>query len=371
VWRGASARRAGVALAMVVAVAASCRRQAPGGDHAGDAGPAPVPSSSDARRRSDVHFVYPAAPGSFVALAKEVERGVVALRSTRKVVGGPSAEFTGADDDYALGSGFLIDTSGYLLTADSVIANASEVIAVLYDSSERPAIVAGRDPKLDVALLKIDLSPRLEPLPLGDSDRTEVGEWVIAVGNAFGLGARVSAGIIARKGASPPGPAQQQHRTFLITDAAIDAGNAGGPLINTAGEVVGIAVRTAGRGVQVGYAVPINQARQILPMLKADGRVTRAWLGIYVHPVTVELARHLRLPEPVGAFVSDVIANGPAARAGIRRKDVVLRFDGRDVDHKSLPWVASTAGVPREVEVIVWRDGAELPVRFVTEAMPE
>jgi serine protease Do len=350
-----------------VAASAACRpkEEAP-------AEPAPVVAPTEPLPSTDsVKFVYPAAPGSFVDIADDVQRGIVSIRSTRKVLGGPAEDFPGIDDPFALGTGFLVDSSGYILTTDTVVANAPEVRVVLYDGVERAATVAGRDPKLNLALLSIEASPKLRPLTLGNSEQTQVGEWVIAVGNPFGLGASVSAGIVSFKGELPIGPKGEYQRTYLHTDASVHSGNSGGPLLNMQGDVIGINVAEKSRDAAVGYAIPIDRAKQVLPMLKTDGVVSRAWLGAFVKPVTPELARQLQLERPMGAFVSSVVDNGPAKRAGIERGDVILKYDQRDVDEKSLAWIASTTGIGRPVRVVIWRKGGKRNLEFVTEKMPE
>jgi serine protease Do len=359
-----SSVRIGAVAAAVIATA-GCRTKTD---------PAPVAATAidaGAGASQPTAVVYPkAAPGSFIGLTTEVAPSVVAIRSTDRVMDGPGDAFAGIDDEYALGTGFLIDTAGYILTNDHVIADAPGVKVVLHTGEEREAIVAGRDPKLDVALLKIDMSRGLRPLPLADSDRANVGEWVLAVGDPFGLGASVSAGILSHKGKAPVGPKGEYHRAYLQTDADIHVGNSGGPLVNLGGKVIGIATAVDGR-TKVGYAIPINDVKGILPQLKTDGAVSRAWLGAFVAPMTQELARHLRLESGNGAFVSGVVPNGPAQRAGIRRGDVILRFDRREVDDKSLAWIASTTGVGQRIEVEVWRDGGAKKLELISEKMPE
>lgn len=334
----------------------------------------PAPELEPAEPSSDgpVEFVYPGAPGSFVQLAEDVAPGIVSIRSTRKVLGGPADDIAGVEDDLALGTGFFIDTAGYILTNDHVIASSPEIRVRMHDGTEHAAIVAGRDPKLDIALLKIDESPRnIKALPLGDSERTRVGEWVMAVGDPFGMGASVSAGIVSHKGGAPIGPTGEFHRAYLQTDANIHSGNSGGPLVDLKGDVIGINVAVSSRGAKVGYAVPIDQAKRILPQLKIDGRVSRAWLGARVLPVTAGLARQLELERPTGAFVTEVIKNGPAARAGIQKNDVILKYDKRPVDEKSLAWIAATTGIGRRIEVVIWRDGGERHLEFTSEALKQ
>ncbi|RMH44747.1 MAG: PDZ domain-containing protein [Deltaproteobacteria bacterium] len=366
------------ARATASARAAVCRSVLAGAVAVAACRPAAAPAPADAPKadagepaHGAVEIVYPGAPGSFVALADEIAPGVVALRSTRTVVGGPADAFPGEDDPFALGSGFVIDGRGFILTNDHIVANAADIVARLHDGSDHRARVIGRDPNLDVALLQIDPVPGLRPLPLGDSDRLRRGEWVVAAGDAFGRGATMSAGIVSGVPAMPAGPLSGRARAYLQTDARIHAGNSGGPLVDLRGEVVGINTLFDPRQTAIGYALPINAAKRVLPQLRTDGVVKRAWLGAFVAPVTPEVAARVGLDRPRGAFVTNTVAGAPAAKAGLRRGDVILRFDGREVDERSLAWIAATAGIGRRVEVVVWRDGAERTLELVTEPLPE
>lgn len=340
-----------------------------------DAAPAMEPTMpTRASPSKPVRIIYPAAPGSFVDLAADLRSSVVHIRSTTKVSGGPAGMFPGGGDDYALGSGFLLDTQGHILTNQHVIANAHELRVVLHDNVERVAVVLGSDTKLDIALLKIDANPRMKPARLGDSDQLQVGEWIVALGNPFGDELTVSAGIISAVGRTSQdgiaGPSPYNFRSFLRTDAAIDPGNSGGPLVNTAGEVVGIATAATDRKARAGFAVPINRIKPLIPMLK-DGEVTRAWLGIFIHPVTQELAQQAKLEEVTGAYVSEVIPGGPAARAGIKARDIILEYNKRSVDHKTFPHLAAMTGINQRVPVTVWRNGKKLTLELISEAMPK
>jgi serine protease Do len=161
------------------------------------------------------------------------------------------------------------------------------------------------------------------------------------------------------------------YRAFMQTDARIDASNSGGPLVNTAGEVVGIATALGPHARSSRYAVPIDLAKQVFPMLERDGVVSRAWLGVYVHPVSADRSKAIGMEGKGGALVSDVLPGSPAARAGIRAGDVILQFDGKDIDHKSLPWLASTVGIGRTIKVSIWRGSASRTLELITEKMPE
>ncbi len=322
-----------------------------------------------------VRIVYPAAPGSFVELSEELAPSVVHLRSTHKVSGGPGELVPSAGDSYALGTAFVLDREGHLVTNEHIIATAPELRVVLADGSELTARVVGRDSKLDLALLKIDAPvAMLKPVRLGESGALKVGEWVLALGNPQGTEVTASAGIISSLGASERdniAGTRTNYQSFLQTDATINVGNSGGPLIDTSGAVIGICSAIESSGDKVNLVVPIDRAKQIFPMLKKDGRVTRAWLGVFVHPVTAELAKERGLEQASGALVSEVVPSSPAAKAGVKAGDVIIEFDGKKVDHRNLPWLASTSGLGRKIPVLVWRAGQARELMLVGEKMPE
>jgi len=356
-------------LLAAVAVAGGCRERT----EVRDAGPA-APAAKPTGDGKPVRIIYPAAPGSFVDLVANVSPSVVHIRSTTKVSGGPASMYPDSPPDYALGSGTLLDTEGYVLTNDHVIANAPELRVVLWDHVELAATVVGRDTKLDIALLKIEGSPRLKPARIGDSDQLQVGEWVAVLGNPFGDEVTVSAGVVSATGRTAQDEIAGKpfnYRSLLRSDADVNPGNSGGPLVNVNGEVVGVATALNGQSGARGHAIPISRIKHLLPMLKREGTITRAWLGIFIHPVTEEVARERKLEVVAGALVSDVVPGSPAARAGIRPGDIVLRFDGREVDHRSLPWVAATSGVGRRIPVTLWRDGGQINLEVISERMPE
>jgi serine protease Do len=387
-----SGSRAGATLAAALTLSAwlaaavtGCRtRVSSATEDAGAAHPAAGPTAPGDRSASGtrpVKILYPAAPGSFVDLVAAAAPSIVTIRSTAPVKNGPASLYPGAIPDDAVGTGFLVDSDGHIVTSDRVIAAAREPRVVLADGTVLPAKVIGRDARLDVALLKIDLggpagpAAALRPLPLGDSADLAIGEWVIALGNPAGIEVTASAGIIGGRGLASPealvGAAGIGYRGFLQTDAAIHAGNAGGPLLDVSGNVVGVCSPADPRGGPLGFAAPIDKVKEILPQLRRDGAVSRAWLGLYVQPVTAALAGELGLPGPAGALVSDVVSPGPGARAGLRRGDVILQFDGREVDDKSLPWIAATAPIGKPIDIVVWRDRASTHLAAVTEKMPE
>jgi len=335
---------------------------------------AEAPGATSAQTR----ILYPSAPGSFVDLIAGARHGVVAIRAAAPVRSGPAAMFPGSPDsasDVALGTGFLVESNGvYVLTNDHIASAASELRIVLPGGAEVPGKVIGRDPRLDVALISIDV-PRLQPLRLGNSDELATGEWVVVLGNAFGDEVTASVGIVSATGREAAGslvPGRAMgFRTFLQTDARIHRGNSGGPVLDTAGQVIGVAVATGDRPEELSFAIPINRVREALDSLRDYGTVARSWLGVLVKPVTAELAQQLGLPKPAGALVTEVKAGSPAARSALRVGDVILKWADRDVDHRSLPWIVAQTPVGRPIAIAVWRNRAELAVQLVTEKMPE
>lgn len=323
-------------------------------------------------------LIYPGAPASFVDIVRTAAPAVVAIRATIPVRSGPAAMFPGAPptaSDTALGSGFLIESGGrYVLTNDHVIADVAELRVGFSDGTELPARIVGRDPRLDLALLAVD-APRAPALRLADADDIEVGEWAVVLGNPFGDEVTATAGIVAATGRGAagsllPGPAIG-FRTFLQLDARIHRGNTGGPVLSTAGEVIGVAVATGERPGELSFAVPAARVREILEPLKRDGVVKRAWIGVLARPVTRQLAEQLGLPAAGGALVTEVKPTSPAAKLGLRPGDVIQRWNGRPVDDRSLPWLAAAAPVGTPVELTVWRDRSALTTALLPEPMPE
>jgi serine protease Do len=216
----------------------------------------------------------------------------------------------------------------------------------------------GRDPKTDLALIKIKSWSELLVLELGNSDRLEIGEWVMAIGNPFGLSQTVTVGIVSAKGrVIGSGP----YDDFIQTDASINPGNSGGPLFNLQGEVVGINTAIVATGQGIGFAIPINTAKEVVAQLKKKGKVTRGGIGVYVQKMTPDLAKSFGLEENKGALVADVIAGGTAEAGGIKRGDIILRFDGKGINEMNeLPRIVAATPVGKEVEVEVLRDGKNL-----------
>ncbi len=257
----------------------------------------------------------------------------------------------------SLGSGFIIDQEGYILTNNHVIEKAEEIKVKLYNGKVYDAEVIGRDPKTDIALIKIEADEELPVAKLGDSDKLQVGEWVVAIGNPFGLEHTVTAGIISAKGrVIGAGP----YDDFLQTDASINPGNSGGPLFNLKGEVVGINTAIIAGGQGIGFAIPINMAKRLLPQLKR-GRVVYGYLGVYIQDLTPELARSFGLEEPEGALVTEVIPDSPAEEGGIEKGDVIIEFDGKKIHNTyQLRKEVGATPVGKRVEVVVLRKGKKL-----------
>ncbi len=258
----------------------------------------------------------------------------------------------------SLGSGFIVSPDGYILTNNHVVEKADEVTVTLLDKEEFKAKVVGTDPKIDIALIKIDAKKKLTYVALGDSDKLDVGEWVIAIGNPFGLGHTVTAGIVSAKGRIiGSGP----YDDFIQTDASINPGNSGGPLFNLKGEVVGINTAIIQGGQGIGFATPIQLAKSVLDQLKDKGKVTRGWLGVYIQRLTPEAAENLGISGRRGALVSDVTSGGPAEKAGIRSGDVIVAFNGKEIkDEHELPQTVAATKPGIKVDMRLLREGKEI-----------
>jgi serine protease Do len=266
----------------------------------------------------------------------------------------------GAESVPSLGSGFVISAEGLVLTNNHVVEGVDRVRVVFSDGVESDAVVVGQDAKTDLALLRVERTEDLHPLPLGDSDAILPGDWVVAIGNPFGLDHTVTVGIVSAKGRDiGHGP----YDDYIQTDAAMNPGNSGGPLLDMRGEVVGINAAINPEANTIGFAVPINLAKEILPQLRDHGRVTRGWLGVAVQPLTPEIARALDLEGTRGALVSQVRPGSPAEAAGIRRGDVIVAYRGEEIGElRSLPRAVSATRVGEEVELELIRDGGRRKV---------
>lgn len=271
------------------------------------------------------------------------------------------------------GSGFLIDENGYILTNSHVVNNANEITVTLMDDKEYEAELIGTDPKTDIALIKISAKSgeRFPFIRLGNSSELNVGEWVVAIGNPFGLSHTVTVGVVSAKGRNiGAGPYDE----FIQTDASINPGNSGGPLVNLEGEAIGINTAIypgrAGGNVGIGFALPINMAKSILEDLKEDGKVTRGWLGVMIQKITPKLIDAMNLTVEAGALVSDVEPGGPAEKGGLKRGDVIVKFAGQVVDVlEALPKAVAKAVPGKPVEVEIIRGDKRQTLTLVTEPM--
>lgn len=256
----------------------------------------------------------------------------------------------------SLGTGFIIDKKGFILTNNHVVEQTDEIRVRTADDKEFAAKIVGRDLMTDLALIRIKSDTPFIPLPLGDSNRLEVGDWVVAIGNPFGLGNTVTAGIVSAKYRQIGAGA---YDNFIQTDTPINPGNSGGPLLNTAGEVIGINTAIfseSGGSVGIGFAIPINMVKDLLPQLK-KGKVIRGWIGVIIQKVTPELKDKLNLPDEKGALVSDVVSRGPAGESGIKRGDVIVSFDGKPIrESRELPYIVASTSLGKTVPVDIIRN---------------
>jgi len=331
-------------------------------------------------------------PASFSELAKQAQPGVVNIRTVKTVKGGgrvfqhffgnpfnpqdPFHNFGPSPDERApdykqrsLGSGFIIERDGYIVTNNHVIEGADEIKVSLANDKEFDAEIVGRDPNTDLALIKIKDASDLVPLKLGDSDKLLVGSWVVAMGSPFGLEQTVTAGIVSAKGrVIGSGP----YDDFIQTDASINPGNSGGPLLNMNGEVVGINTAIVAQGQGIGFAIPVNLARGIIEQLKAHGSVTRGWLGVGIQDLTPELAEYYGLKDKQGVLVAQVFEGDPADKAGIKAKDVIIEVDGKRIT-TSRELTAMIAAIPvgQKTAIKILRDGQEKTLKVEIAKRPE
>lgn len=333
-------------------------------------------------------FAQSVVPGGFADLVEKLSPAVVNISTTQKIKGGGVQMFGMPFDQMpntpemepfrdfferfgqmqgrpqerevtSLGSGFVIDAKGYVITNNHVIDSADEIMVIFSDNSKYKATVVGRDKKTDLALLKIDAKKDLPFVTLGDSDAMRVGDWVIAIGNPFGLGGSVTQGIIsARQRSINAGPFDD----FLQTDAPINRGNSGGPLFNTKGEVIGINTAIfspSGGSVGIGFAIPTALAKPVIDQLKQYGRTHRGWLGVKIQEVSEEVADSVGLAKPVGALVLEVTPNGPAEKAGIKAGDIITHFDGKEVTAmRNLPRLVAESKKGATAKITYWRKNA-------------
>jgi serine protease Do len=271
--------------------------------------------------------------------------------------------------EHSLGSGFIINKEGFIVTNDHVVRDAESIQVKLSNESVYSGKVIGSDPKTDIAVIKINAKEPLPAAVFGDSSKLQVGQWAVAIGNPFGLDRTVTVGVVSATGRSNMGI--ETYEDFIQTDASINPGNSGGPLLNIYGEVIGINTAIVAAGQGIGFAIPVNMAKQVVTQLISKGNVSRGWLGISIQTVNEEMARSFRLPKTSGALVNDVVAGGPAAKAGILQGDIITSFDGNAVkDVRQLQRMVGEAPVGKRVEVQVYREGKPLKV-FVTTAPAE
>ena len=325
---------------------------------------------------SERHWATPLDPDApismraFSRLAKELSPSVVNI-NVRKNPGPVPSFFGPQGGGTGLGTGFIINKDGYVLTNNHVIRDTDEIQIKLANDHVYPGRVVGAYPQLDVALLKFETTEPLTVAPLGDSETLEIGEWVIAIGNPFGLNHTVTAGIVSAKGRRDiMANGEPMYARFIQTDASINPGNSGGPLINLRGEVVGIntAINAAGQGI--GFAVPVNMIKKILPQL-ATGKVNRSYLGVRVGPVAQELAERLKMERATGALVREVLTGTPADKAGVQPGDVILAWDGKPIEHwEDLPWLASTTTAGDTVTMLVNRSAKGLALKVEVTEFP-
>ena len=278
----------------------------------------------------------------------------------------------GAPPMMGLGSGFIIDKSGLIVTNNHVVQQADTVTVIRNNGEELQAKVVGRDEKTDIAVLRVNADEDLPTVPWGDSDKVEVGDWVIAIGNPFGFGGSVSAGIISARGRNlQAGP----YDDFIQFDAPINQGNSGGPLFDQQGNVIGVNAAIfspSGGNVGVGFAIPSNLAREIATELAKNGSIERGWLGVSIQPVTEEIAESLGLQKAEGALVASLMQNGPAAKAGLRAGDVIQRFQDTEIKElRDLTTAVADTDPGSSAELTVWRGGSEETISVDIVKMPE
>ena len=271
----------------------------------------------------------------------------------------------------SLGSGFIIDASGLIVTNNHVVADADEVSVTLHDNTTLKAEIVGRDESGDIALLRVKSDKPLPVVEFGDSDTARVGDWVLAIGNPFGMNGSVTAGIVsARARDIRSGP----YDNFIQTDAAINKGNSGGPLFNMDGKVIGINTAIyspSGGSIGIGFSIPSNMAKTIVMQIRDFGHPRRGWLGVRIQQVTPDIADSMGLKEAVGAMVAGVTDGGPAEKAKIKGGDIILKFDGQDVkDMHNLPRIVAETDVGKQVKVVLWRDGKEVAIDAVLDEKP-
>ncbi len=268
-----------------------------------------------------------------------------------------------------LGSGFIVTKDGYIVTNNHVISKAEDIQVVLYDGSRYTAEIVGQDAKTDLAVLKIKPEEKLKPVVFGDSGKLRIGDWVMAIGNPFGLGYTVTVGIVSAKGRSLGLGAYDD---FIQTDASLNPGNSGGPLFNLGGEVVGVNTAIVARGQGIGFSIPASMAKGVISQLMEKGKVVRGWLGVIIQPITQEIAESIGHEGTDGALISDISPGSPAEKAGLRRGDVVVEFDGNPIkEFTSLSKLVGMKAPGTSFKITVLRDGKREDLSVVLGQMPD
>ncbi len=282
---------------------------------------------------------------------------------------GPQAPLRRAQ---SLGSGFIIDAAGYVVTNNHVIDGADEITVILQDNTSLKARLVGRDERTDLAVLKVESDKPLPFVNFGDSDKARVGDWVVAIGNPFGLGGSVTAGIVTARGRNID---QGPYDNFIQTDASINKGNSGGPLFNMDGEVIGINTAIyspSGGSVGIGFSIPANMAKNVVAQIRDGGRARRGWLGVRIQQVSPDIAESVGLREPAGAMVAGVNDDGPADKGKIKSGDIILKFNDQTVkEMRNLPLIVAQTDIGKQVPVIVWRDGKEVSLSVTVGELPD
>ena len=319
------------------------------------------------------------APASFADLAEKLMPSVVNISTTTTVVTNsnpfpgfefpPGSPFADMFKEFgtpqtrksaALGSGFIIDEKGIVITNNHVIQDAEDIVVRVGGDKEYKATIIGQDPLSDIAVLQIDSKEKFIPVNFGDSDKARIGDWVIAIGNPFGLGGTVTAGIISARNRSI---GLSRYEDYIQTDASINSGNSGGPLFDMNGDVIGINTAILGKGgsIGIGFSIPSNSAKKVVSQLIEFGETKRGWLGVRIQVVTKEIADVEKLDEPRGALVASVAEKSPSDKAGIKAGDIILEFNGTKINEmKELPIIVAQTEVGKTIEVKVWRNKKEI-----------
>jgi serine protease Do len=317
-------------------------------------------------------------PASFADLAEKLMPSVVNISTSTTVVTNsnplpfqfpPGSPFEDMFKEFgtpqerksaALGSGFIIDENGIVVTNNHVIQDADDIIVRVNGDQEYKAKVLGADPLMDIAVLQLETEEKFKPVGFGDSDKARIGDWVLAIGNPFGLGGTVTAGIISARNRSI---GLSRYEDFIQTDASINSGNSGGPLFDMEGNVIGINTAILGRNgsIGIGFSIPSNSAQQVIKQLIEFGETKRGWLGVRIQDVTKEIAEAEELDKPRGALVASVAENSPSEKAGIQAGDIILEFNGVEIKQmKELPAIVARTDVGKNVDVKIWRNKKEI-----------